>query len=108
MSVVSSGRRTRWVTLQFDVQFVADPSPAGRYAFFRKDFLLRAREPQAIEVRYDWAAAATIVLDDLTLAADVFVRGPCDRSGPYFVSTALLTREGALIERLTLRQRLPS
>ena len=102
------GARARWVSLLIDVRAVEPRAGDGRYAYFRKDLLLSAGEPLAIEIRYDWKESASYRLAGIDLEPDVFWRGDTIGAGEYFLTAALSTREGKAIERLTLRQRLAS
>ena len=107
LTAAHAGSR-RWVTLRFDIHSLADPSPAGCYASFRKDVSLPSAGSRAIDVRYDWNATATLTIDDVELSPDVFTPGPHRESGTYLVSASLTSRDGTPVERLSLRQRLVS
>ena len=107
LTAAQAGGR-RWVTLQFEIHSVADPSPAGRYASFRKDLSLPSASSRVIDVRYDWNETAILKIDDVELAPDVFTPGSHRDTGTYFISAVITSRDGTPIERLTLRQRLVS
>ena len=106
VTLAHRGPRPRWAVLTIDFHSVRDPSPAGRHASVRTPVLLPVRESSTVEIHYDWRETAALAIDGVPLDDAALERGGCDEPGAYFVSAALSSRDGAAIERQTIRQRL--
>jgi hypothetical protein len=106
LACIHDGPQPLWATLVLDVHAENAMLPAGRYASFRKEILLPSRENLVLEIHYDWVETVSLGFDDIWVAPDVFERGASGTPGHYRIRASLSRRTGALIESLTLRQRL--
>ena len=103
---VHEGKRPLWATLAFHIHAEQTDSSSVPYASFSKDIVLLPREPLSVEIFYDWSEAVVLGLAGIQVEPDEFQRGAVARTGYHRITATLSTRRGAIIERLTLRQRL--
>ena len=91
----------------FDIYRLKNPvHPEGHYAYYAKNYFLKAHENKELEIDYNWEDCCNFIADEAAAAPEDSWRGTCSSKEKYAVMAVLLNEHGQRLDKLTITQQL--